>query len=127
MAMASTSCATSFSAASKASALAHRDHHVTMAVDALGDADGALGRHQRLVVAMGVEMQAVFERVAEVALDAAPHAVEVFHAAVDDEADAHALALHHAVQHGGAGIDRGHELGIDLVDVAVPQLERVDR
>jgi hypothetical protein len=50
-------------------------------------------RHQRLVVAVGVEVDAVFQRIAQVALHGPAHRVDLLEALVADQADVQALAL----------------------------------
>ncbi|MPL90461.1 hypothetical protein SDC9_36511 [bioreactor metagenome] len=87
--------------------LAQRDHHVARHVDPLHHATGQVARHQRLVIVMGVQVDAVFIGEAEIGLRGAAHAVEILHPRIDDQPGAQPLALHHAVEHGGAGIDAG--------------------
>ena len=49
-------------------------------------------------------MDAVRVGIAQMALHRAAHPVEVFHAGIDDQAAFQTLALHHAIQHCGAGV-----------------------
>src|SRR6185369_16659972 len=105
---------------------AQRNDDLALDVGALGDAAGAGDRDQRLVVAMGVEVDAIFQRVAEVALQSAAHGVDLLEAAIADQADVEAFAHQDAVEHGGAGIDAGHQFRIHVIDVPAPVFERID-
>lgn len=105
--------------------LAQRDHHLARHVEALDHTASKLARHQRRIVAMGVEVNAVLIRIAEIGLDGPAHAVEVFHAAIDDEAASQPLALNHAVQHRRSGIDAGLELLKGCAEREAPTAEAV--
>ena len=96
-------------------------------VGALGDAAGARDRDQRLVVTVGVEVDAIFQRIAEVALQGAAHRMDLFETAIADQANIETLAHQDAVEHGGAGIDAGRQFRIDVVHGPVPVRQRIDR
>jgi hypothetical protein len=53
--------------------------------------------------------------------------VDLLEALVADQADIKALAHQDAVEHGRAGIDAGRQFRIDVVDVAAPVRQRIDR
>src|ERR1700747_831429 len=74
---------------------------------------------------MGVEVNAVLIRIAEIGLDGPAHAVEVLHAAIDDEAASQPLALNHAVQHRRSRIDAGLELLKGCAEREAPTAEAV--
>jgi hypothetical protein len=104
-----------------------RNDDLALHVGTLGHAAGARHRHQRLVVAVGVQVNAVFQRVAQVALQRAAHRVDLLEALVADQADVEALAHQDAVQHRGAGIHAGHQFRIHVINFAAPVRQRVNR
>lgn len=87
--------------------LTQRDNHGSRHIDTLDHTARQLTRNQRRIVVMGVEMDAILIGITQIALDRAAHAVKILHAGIDDQAAFQTLALHDAVQHGGAGIDAG--------------------
>jgi hypothetical protein len=85
----------------------------------------ARSRHERLVVVVGGDVEAVGVGVAEIRLDAALQAQHVLHPAGEDQAHAAALALEQAVEHGRARVDPAHHRGHGRVDLEVPVAQRV--
>ena len=76
---------------------------------------------------MGIKVDAIFQGVAQVALQGATHRVDLLEALVADQADIEALAHQDAVEHRRPGVDAGCQFRVDVVDVAAPVFERIDR
>ena len=96
-------------------------------VGAFGHPPSARQRHERFIVAVGVEMDALLQGIAEVGLDRPPHRMHVLETLVADEPDFQPLALYDAVEHRRARIHARDEFGIDVIHGAVPVCERVLR
>ena len=101
------------------------DRHLAEHVDALAHALDQLARDQRLVVVVGGDVEAVGVRIAQVGLDPALQAQRVLHAAGDDDAHPPTLAFEQPVEHGGAGVDPGHDPGKRRLGLGVPVAQRV--
>ncbi|MNT20926.1 hypothetical protein D3C72_1562480 [compost metagenome] len=84
------------------------DDHLPLHVSTLGDAARARDGHQRLVVTVGVQVDAVLQGIAQIALQRTAHRMDLLEAAVADEADGKAFAHENAVEHGRPGIDTSH-------------------
>ena len=76
-------------------------------IDAAADTLHTLARNQRLVMAMGGDLEAVLIGIAEIGLNAALELEVIFHARRHDDAEPAALALQQTVEHRSAGIDAG--------------------
>lgn len=79
-----------------------RDHHLALHIGTLSHTTGARQRYQRLIVAVAVQVDTLFQRIAQVTLNGTTHGVDVFKTPVAHQTHIEPLALHHAVQHGGA-------------------------
>ena len=91
------------------------------------NAQDALARHQRFVVVVRDDVEAVGERIAEIGLNGALGPEIVLHAPAHDDADLAPLALQQAVEHGGAGIDSSLEVREARVQPQVPVVQCVLR
>jgi hypothetical protein len=95
--------------------LVEGDDDVAVGVDPLGDAEGALDRHQRLGLAGFGEAQEVLGRLAGRPAEAAHRPHRVLEAARRDQPDRGAFALDHDVGGDGRAVrDQPVHLGVDL-------------
>ncbi|MCY1223047.1 hypothetical protein D9M72_351560 [compost metagenome] len=102
-----------------------RDDHLPLHVGTLGDAARARDGHQRLVVAVGVQVNAVLQGIAQVALQRTAHRMDLLEAAVADQADGEAFAHENAVEHCRPGVNTSHQLRIDVIHGPLPVGEGV--
>ena len=102
------------------------NHDLALNVGTLGNTAGARDRHQGRIVAVGVQVDTVFQCVAEVALQRTTHRVDLLEAAVAHQTHVETLAAQNAVQHCGTGVDAGHQLRVNVVDLAAPVRQSVD-
>jgi hypothetical protein len=99
---------------------AQRQHLLAQHVDAPAHALHQLARHDRRVVEMGGDVEAVGVGVAQVGLDAALEPQVVLLSRGDEGADASALPLEQPVQHGRPAVDPGNDPGECLGRIRLP-------
>ena len=107
--------------------LAHGNDDGALHIGALGHTTGPVQRHQRLVVAVRVQVDALLEGVAQVALDGTAHGMHMLESLVADQAHIQTLALHHPVEHRRAAVHAGHQFRIDVIHRALPVRQRIFR
>ena len=103
-----------------------RNHDLALNVRTLSDTAGARDRYQWLVVPVGIQVNTVFQSVPKVALQSTAHRVNLLKATVAHQTHIEALALQHAVQHGGARIDARHQLRVNIINRATPVSQSVN-
>ena len=103
-----------------------RNDNLALHVRALSNAAGAMNWHQRVVVAVRIQVNTVFKRVAKIALQSTAHGMDLLKAAIDHQAHIETLALQHAIQHGSARINARHQFRVNIINRTTPVRQSVN-